>query len=260
MLYLSLFALFSNPAAQPPEVIDAYNLQNAVRNGNSEEVKKQISMIKDINTQYNGRDALHVAIEEGNKEIVELLLGSGAEVNSRRDEGKGITTLQHAIRSFKCTVGIITLLLDKRADVNTAGPEEILAINEAVRRSGDKAESLAMLSLLIEKGADVNPDITGNSPLINSILHQRPDMTEVLLKNKADVNRPAQNGKYPIHFAVENKQIESLKLLLAHGVQKDVKNAEGQTALNYAKTKASSKYLDPVSKKKYQEIVRLLSK
>ena len=152
------------------------------------------------------------------------------------------------------------MLLDKRADVNTAGPEEILAINEAVRRSGDKAESLAMLSLLIEKGADVNPDITGNSPLINSILHQRPDMTEVLLKNKADVNRPAQNGKYPIHFAVENKQIESLKLLLAHGVQKDVKNAEGQTALNYAKTKASSKYLDPVSKKKYQEIVRLLSK
>ena len=249
-----------NLHSQPPEVIAAYELQNAIKNGKLEEIKKYVTDGKDINIQYNGRNALHVACDIGSLEAVKALLESGIDIKTGRDDGKGISTLQNAIKSFKCPPEIITLLLEKGADVNTVGPNAIIAVNEAVRKSGDKAVSLNILTLLLEKGANVDPEIDGNSPLINAILHNRPDMAELLIKYNADVNRPSKKGMYPIHYAVENKQIEVLKLLLAQNVKKEVKNPEGQSGLEYASQKVNTKYLDPVSKKKYQEIVSILSK
>lgn len=246
--------------AQPPEVIAAYELQNSIRNGKLEAITQYVKDGKNINIQYNGRNALHVACDIGSPDAAKSLIESGIDIAIGRDDGKGITTLQNALNSFKCTPEIIALLLEKGADVNAVGPNGMVAVNEAVRKSGDKSISLKILQLLLENGAQVDPDIEGNSPLINSILHNRPDMTELLIQNKADVNRPNKQGKYPIHYAVENKQIEALKLLKAHNVNKDIKNPDGLTALQYAEKKANSKALDPASKKKYAEIVTILSK
>ena len=245
--------------AQPKEVIDAYNLQNAINSNNVEKVKKLINDGTGVNVQYNGRNALHVASENNSTEMVQIILDAGGDVNSKRDDGNGITTLQNAIRSFRCQSAIIQLLLAKGADPNVSGPDNSLAINDAIMKSGDKQESLKILELLIKHKANVNPDSTFESTVIKSILHQRPDMLAVLLKNGADVNKVGKESKSPLHYAVENRDIESVKLLKANGAKVNVKNSEGQTPLDFALSKADKKDLDPNSKKKYQEIVKILT-
>ena len=84
-------------------------------------------------------------------------------------------------------------------------------------------------------------------------------MLAVLLKNGADPNKVGKESKSPLHYAVENRDIESVKLLKANGAKVNVKNSEGQTPLDFASSKADKKGLDPNSKKKYQEIVKILT-
>ena len=246
--------------AQPKEVIDAYNLENAIRSNDVEKVRKLINDGTDVNIQYNGRNALQVACENNSTEMVQIILDSGGDVNSKRDDGIGITTLQNAIRSFKCMSGIIQILLEKDADPNVSGPNNSIAINDAIMKSGDKQESMKILELLIKHKANVNPDVKFDTPVIKAILHQRPDMLAVLLKNGADPNKAGKDSKSPLHYAVENRDIESVKLLKANGATVNVKNSEGQTPLEYASSKADKKGLDPNSKKKFQEIVKILTK
>ena len=245
--------------AQPKEVIDAYNLRKAINSNNVEKVKKLIKDGTDVNVQYNGRNALHVACENNSSEMVQIILDAGGDVNSKREDGNGITTLQAAILSFKCQSDVIQLLLANGADPNVSGQNNSLAINCAIMKSGDKQESMKILESLIKHKANINPDITFESPVIGSILHQRPDMLAVLLKNGANPNRVGKDSKSPLHYAVENRDIESVKLLKATGAKVNVKNSKGQTPLDYASSKAEKKFLDPNSKKKYQEIVKILT-
>jgi ankyrin repeat protein len=245
--------------AQSKEVIDANNLQNAIRSKNVEKVKELIDEGIDVNVQYNGRNALQVACENNSMEMVQIILEAGGDVNSKRDEGIGITTLQDAIRSFKCKSPVIQLLLLKGADPNIAGPNNSLAINDAISKSGDKQESMKILELLIKHKANTKPDSKFESPVIRTIVHQRSDMLAVMLKNGADPNTIGKDSKSALHYAVENRDIESVRLLKDGGAKVDVKNSEGQTPLDYASAKAEKKYLDPNSKEKYQEIIKILT-
>lgn len=246
----------------------AYNLGKAISKGDVDEVKKHIEAGVDVNAQYNGRNALHVACEEGSFEIVKMLLEQGADVNSRMDEGKGLTALQNAISAYKYNFDIIKLLLDMGADVNTIGPYDTVAVSLAVQKTEDKSKSLKVLNLLIDKGANVNPEVKGKkAPLILAITYRRPDMLEVLLNNGADANRTGKDSKSPLHYAVEGGDIESVKLLIAHKAEVDVKDKKGKTPLDYAKTtleKIEKSDLDPDSKKEFEdigkEIVKLLSR
>lgn len=244
--------------AQPKEVIDAYNLENAIKSGDMDKVKQLIQSGVDVNVQYNGRNALQAACDNKSIEMVKIIIDAGGDVNSKDNDGNGITTLQRAIGG--CSSQIIQLLLSKGADPNMPGQNNALAINYAIAHSRDKQESLKILELLFEYKADINAGGEFQAPVITAVIHQRSDMLAVLLKEGVDPNIAGKESKSPLHFAVENRDIESVKLLVANGAEVDVKNSEGQTPLEYASAKAEKKYLDPNSKKKYQEIVNILTK
>ena len=116
LVYLLFFPAKFLP--QPQEIIDAYNLQNAIRSNNIDEINLLLADGIDVNIQYNGRNALHVACEGGSAEIVRLILSRGADVNARRDNGDGLTTLQNAIQGFNCSPEIINILLEKYESIH----------------------------------------------------------------------------------------------------------------------------------------------
>jgi ankyrin repeat protein len=78
-----------------------------------------------------------------------------------------------------------------------------------------------------------------------------PRMT-ALLDGGAGVNDLASNGETPLHFAVQQGQIEAVKLLLARGANVDLFTSTGYTALDLAGT-----ILGSAEHSNYSQISRL---
>ena len=93
-------------------------LQHAAYSGHKEIAELLISEGGDVNAVggYSKATPLHYAARNGHKEIAELLIGNGADVNVK-DEKKGETPLGWA--SGYGRTEIIKLLIAKGADVNT---------------------------------------------------------------------------------------------------------------------------------------------
>lgn len=254
----AVFVFTTHAVAQPPEVIAVHNLLQAVERGDMEKVKALIDGGTDVNGQFNGRNALHTACRQDSSEMVELLISKGADVNAKAEDGKGRTALQIAVGNRKGAGAIVPVLIKHRVDVNDRGPSGNTALHEAVGKYGNRKYSIDIVKLMLSKGADVNAADGGNTPLLDAILHQRPVMVKLLLEHGAKPNIKGKKGKTPLFCAVENKQPEMVKHLLEHGADPKIATPKGETPMSFAKSKTESKYLDPTSKRKYQEIVDLL--
>ncbi|KAF0325213.1 hypothetical protein GQ607_007540 [Colletotrichum asianum] len=66
-----------------------------------------------------GRNPLQTAVESGHLDLIELLLGAGADVNAPAARALGATALQLA--AIKGYTGVAKMLVDLGADVNTPG-------------------------------------------------------------------------------------------------------------------------------------------
>jgi ankyrin repeat protein len=103
-----------------------------------------------------------VASRDGSKEMVELLLEHGADVNAPPARMYGATSLQFA--AIKGLLGIAYLLLENGADVN-APPAEVdgrTALEGAVEHG-----RIDMVQLLLNAGANISQD--GQSQYENAV-------------------------------------------------------------------------------------------
>ncbi|KAH8690778.1 ankyrin repeat-containing domain protein [Talaromyces proteolyticus] len=136
----------------PPEHGDTI-LQRAVRTGNKEIVDILIAAGADVNapaSRRRGKTALQLATHDGNIELVETLLGAGADVNQEPAEEGGATALQFA--SIRGYIGIARKLLDEGADVNA--PKSIFWGRTALEGAAEGGR-IDMLQLLLNEGASV---------------------------------------------------------------------------------------------------------
>lgn len=111
------------------------------------------SLLKEKKVDVNARDlinntALHNASQNGNHEVVELLLNTkGVEVDLKNNNEDSALTLA----AFKGHDSVVKLLLEKGANVNSVNKNGNSALILAVQNGrGEVANSL------IDKGADVN--------------------------------------------------------------------------------------------------------
>ena len=94
-----------------------------------------------------------------------------------------------------------------------------------------KMDDPAFLSAL-EQGADPNFVFeNGATPLILSVLRDRPDRIEILLKHGADINKPGRRGGTPLHIAAGRGRRKCLDLLLKHGAKVNTAGAFGRSPL-----------------------------
>ena len=100
------------PTAKAP----ALSIYLAAMTGDIKAVKQHLAVGTDVNTKDNftGYTPLHRAASNGLKEIVELLLAKGADVNAKNDGG--FTPLHYA--ASRRDKEIAELLIAKDADVN----------------------------------------------------------------------------------------------------------------------------------------------
>ena len=127
--------------------------------------------------------------KEGNIEEVESLIKKGAEVNAVDDYG--FTALMHASRHGNTKIA--KLLINKGADVNVDDIGGWTALMHASYEGNTK-----IAKLLIDNGADVNANVDDVNANVDDVIIY---------------------GDTSLRIAVENQEIEIIKLLIKAGAE-----------------------------------------
>jgi uncharacterized protein len=173
-------------------------------------------------TNEQGIGPLYLAITNGSPAMVQLLLGKGADPNIAREDGE--TPLMAAARLGQ--IDVAKMLLDRGAEVNAR--EKKFGQTALMWAAGHPA----VVRLLVERGADVRAtskvwDITATiyTPTTSTI-----GKTGIPWNNDGAYTSK-QGGQNAILFAVQQHDLESVKLLLDAGVDVNVRAADGTTPL-----------------------------
>ncbi|WP_061224637.1 ankyrin repeat domain-containing protein [Leptospira weilii] len=100
-------------------------------------------------------------------------------------------------------------------------------------------DRLEVVRVLIEYFADPNlsDEKTGLTPLIHSILKDFSSaMISTLIKGGAELDQRDKNGMSPLHHCVSEGKLESLRFLLEKGADPNVRDLDGVTCINLAKS------------------------
>ena len=181
----------------------------------------------DINSSNSmGKSALIEAIANS-KGSVSILVEGGANVNAK--DMYGNTPLLLAVE--KKDRETVKYLIDKGANVNVKNNNGDTPFMAAAR-NGD----IETIKLLMSKGVNVNSkDGKGNTILIEAINRNNDEMVKFLLENGANVNvrdKWMNKEKTALMLVIENYMpVEIMEIMVAKGVELDVKDEDGNTAL-----------------------------
>jgi len=182
---------------------------------NLEELSTLIPGI-DVNVrdETTGTTALDQAVDNGNREMVELLLSRGANVKENSDSGR-----------------TVLMRLDEDAtsdlvwDLINAGAEE-----NVKRETGDTPlmaaayqDNVEVLKALLEAGADVNSkNEDGQTALMIAADNGRLQNVRALVLAGADINQIDRDGKNALVLAIEGEHRPIIRFLRSKGALESV--------------------------------------
>jgi len=233
-----------------------------------------------------GMTPLLYAARDGRMDTVRLLLDAGADINAR--DANDITPLIIAITNNHPDVA--RLLIDKGADLKAIdwyGRSPLWAAvetrnmdvdNASFENSIDRAPYLALIQLLLERGADPNVrmkevppirrdflrvtgslswvDFTGQTPFVTAALAGDVPVMKLLLSHGADPNIPTYSGTTALMAAAgvnwvvdqtydegQAALLDAVKLCVELGMDVNAVNSMGLTALHGAANRGSDEII-----------------
>ncbi len=168
------------------------------------------------------------ASAKGRKEIVELLIAKGADVNATTADLRWTPLHWAAEEGYK---EIAEVLIARGAKVHAkAGNDGGTPLHWAVDQGHNE-----IAELLIARGADVNgKGGGGTTPLHWAVWQGRERAAGLLIDRGADVNAKDDNAWTPLHWAAGFERKGAAELLIAKGADLAAKEMSGKTALKVA--------------------------
>ncbi len=228
-------------------------------------------------TDKSGRTALHLAVENGHTDMVQVMLDKGIDVNLTVDGPReaGMTALHLACA--KGLVDMVRLLLAAGADdtmkthkgetpahcvllgkgydrYNRHDIERQAAVLQCLEHldipdeNGTTPLQLVtyftreLLPLFLERGVDVNrADLDGVTVLMRNT---DKDMAKELLRAGADINRTDNQGNTALHYALESGAEGDARYLIRKGADYNHPNNQGKTPVQIAVEKGYDTVLE----------------
>ncbi|PTB78264.1 ankyrin [Trichoderma longibrachiatum ATCC 18648] len=159
-----------------------------------------------------------------------MLVKGGADVNSHngRESPLSLAVARGHIR-------MVDVLLDHGADLEARDEDGKTPLFRAMRRPDSD-----MFHHLIRRGARIDvKDRNGASLLHEAAGNGVVSYIDHLIESGLNVNRTDEFGRTPLHAAVLNDAKASFLALLMHGADPDVRNADGYSALERARSEGN---------------------
>ena len=208
-------------AATTAESSDS-RLLEAARTQDAKAVRALLSQKADVNARSSdGSTALLWLAHWNDVDTAALLLKAGADANAANDFR--MTPLSQA-----CTNGsaeFVRLLLNSGANPNLG-----VATGETPLMTCAKTGNAEAVRLLVEHDAAVNAkEPTQNqTALMWAAAERHPNVVGALIAAHADLKAHTKDGFTAIHFAARVGDLESVKLLLAAGVDVNLQTQSGE--------------------------------
>lgn len=164
---------------------------------------------------------LYLAVQNGKVMKVESLMRKVPDVNFRYRDGE--TLLMLAASNGDVNIGRI--LLRHKARLNDCDRLGLTPLCLAIL-----ANRAAMVSFLLSAGADVDGCPNGVPPIVAAADHRQQGMVNKLLGLKARVNQADPFRETALMKTALRGDLRIVKMLLASGADKTLKNFRGQTA------------------------------
>ena len=166
------------------------------------------------------------AVEKGYKDIINIILESGIDINVRDKFGR----LMLQCACYQGNESVVQFLLDIGADVNKLDAYQRSPLHTAI-----VAQQIKIVKLLIKNGANVNARKCGRNLLYSAIDGQHPrglELVKILVNKGVDINDGLKTSLPLLHYAVEEDCIEIVEFLLKKGANLNNRNMQGETCLH----------------------------
>ncbi|MEO1376375.1 MAG: ankyrin repeat domain-containing protein [Cyanobacteria bacterium J06635_10] len=203
------------------------NINDAFRRANSVEYKKfLIAKGADVHSRdKHGQTALHYAVLNHEKEIIELLLSHQVDINAKDKFGNTPLHLMfQRYREFK--------------DLNIQFHNNLYRnFNSSLFPENERKKlRLSMIKLLVNNGAIVNAQNNQDyTPFHFAQLYRYENEIKYLIDKSANINQKSKDGKTPLMLRVaKGGNYCILKLLIDNGADVNAQDKYGDTALHFA--------------------------
>ena len=219
-----------NEEQEEIEIPDDLTLLDAAKDPNANRIKLLLASGADVNQRSkNGWSALMSAACYGCKDVVEVLIKNGANVDFADNNCGGQTTLMWAARSGQSSKQKVKMLIDAGADIwkKTDNGSDLLM-------SAAGAGNIEVVELLLELG--MKPDGQSNSDynaLLAAARENSPDLIKILVKAGAEINVVDNKKRTALMVAAQGYGSgDTVRALLELGADPNLKDSDGKTALD----------------------------
>jgi uncharacterized protein len=193
-------------------------LVEAARNRDQQQVRSLLTQHADVNGRSDdGSTALLWAAHWNDLETADLLIRAGADVNAANN-------FRSTPLSLACTNGsgaLVERLLKAGANPNTP-----IATGETPMMTCSSSGSADAVRMLLARGADVNAKepSQNQTALMWAASEHHSNVVGMLIEVGADLQAHTKKGFTALHFAAREGDVESARLLLAAGVNVNIRS------------------------------------